>query len=182
MDLEKAIPNPQMWNRYAYVLNNAVRYADPDGREHVNEPGFTKPMSEADWSDAPAPIKVSFYAIGFGLALAADEFVITPGVGTVVGAIKSFARFVRGDPEAVQQSGQRFVKKASKGSENFRLEKQANGSTKYSYDTPGKVPGSKATYEKIVDKKGTTVAATKTTFDPNGAIVHVKDKLFATTP
>jgi RHS repeat-associated protein len=90
MDLKKTMRSPQMWNRYAYVVNNPLRYTDPDGREHVNEPGFTKPLSEADWSDAPAPIQASFYAIGFGLSLAADEFVIGPAVGRAFGAIGGF--------------------------------------------------------------------------------------------
>ena len=38
-------------------------------------------------------------------------------------------------------------------------------------------PGSKATYEKIVDKSGNAVGVTKTTVDPKGDLVHVKDKL-----
>jgi len=87
MDLKKTIRNPQMWNRYSYVVNNPIRYADPDGREHVNEPGFTKSLADADWSDAPAPIKASFYVIAAGFALAADEFVIAPTVGRIVGAV-----------------------------------------------------------------------------------------------
>lgn len=177
MHLKKTLPNPQMWNRYAYVVNNPLRYTDPDGREHVNEPGFTKPLIEANWRDAPAPIKASFYAIGAGLSLAADEFVLGSNVGRIIGAVRGLVRLVRGDPEAVQQSGERFFKKAPKGSENFLAEKQADGSTKYSYDTPGKVPGSKATYEKIVDKSGNTISVNKTTLDPKGEVVHVKDKL-----
>ena len=42
---------------------------------------------------------------------------------------------------------------------------------------PGRVPGSYAVYTKHVDANGNTIGAYKTTFDPSGEIVHVKDKM-----
>jgi len=39
------------------------------------------------------------------------------------------------------------------------------------------VPGSKAVYEKVVDDYGKTVSYTKTTYAPDGKIVHIKDKI-----
>jgi RHS repeat-associated protein len=35
LDLEKALADPQRWNRYAYALNNPLRNVDPDGREPI---------------------------------------------------------------------------------------------------------------------------------------------------
>jgi RHS repeat-associated protein len=32
LDLKKTLPTPQMWNRYAYVINNPLRLIDPAGR------------------------------------------------------------------------------------------------------------------------------------------------------
>ena len=33
LEVEKALKQPQRWNRYAYVTNNPMRYVDPDGRD-----------------------------------------------------------------------------------------------------------------------------------------------------
>lgn len=33
LDIDKATHSPQMWNRYAYVQNNPLRYTDPNGRD-----------------------------------------------------------------------------------------------------------------------------------------------------
>ena len=41
----------------------------------------------------------------------------------------------------------------------------------------GRVPGSKAVYEKVIDNSGTTISYTKTTYTPEGKIVHIKDKI-----
>ena len=36
MSVKDALVNPQKWNRYAYSLNNPLRYVDPDGREEIS--------------------------------------------------------------------------------------------------------------------------------------------------
>lgn len=57
-----------------------------------------------------------------------------------------------------------------------------SGSKAFQADSPSKnIPGSFAQYEKQVDSAGTTLQYTKTTFGPNGEIVHVKDKITGTT-
>jgi RHS repeat-associated protein len=33
LNMKEALPDPQRWNRYAYVRNNPLRYVDPDGRD-----------------------------------------------------------------------------------------------------------------------------------------------------
>ena len=43
--------------------------------------------------------------------------------------------------------------------------------------SPGRVPGSSDVYEKQIDATGRTSQYTKTTYDPAGNIVHVKDKI-----
>jgi hypothetical protein len=33
LDIERSIQQPQKWNRYAYVINNPMKYIDPNGRD-----------------------------------------------------------------------------------------------------------------------------------------------------
>lgn len=73
---------------------------------------------------------------------------------------------------------QRFESKIpanAKGS--IETHKLPNDGVAVQATSPGEVPGSKAVYEKQIDADGNTVQMTKTTYDPNGEIVHVKDKL-----
>jgi RHS repeat-associated protein len=35
LDIDKAVREPQRWNRYSYVVNNPMRYVDPDGKDAV---------------------------------------------------------------------------------------------------------------------------------------------------
>ncbi|MBX7229848.1 MAG: RHS domain-containing protein, partial [Burkholderiaceae bacterium] len=72
----------------------------------------------------------------------------------------------------------RFSKKIPVNAKNnIELKSLPNGSIAAQATSPGKVPGSKAVYEKQIDANGNTVQYTKTTYDPDGKIVHVKDKL-----
>lgn len=72
----------------------------------------------------------------------------------------------------------RFLKKIPANSRNsVKISKLPNGHTKFTATSPGKVRGSKAIYEKIVDSQGRTVGYTKTTYDQFGNRVHIKDKI-----
>lgn len=82
-------------------------------------------------------------------------------------------------PNAQQAENlKRFQKKIPSNSKNnVELRKLPNNGVAAQATSPGKVPGSKAVYEKQIDLNGNTVQSTKTTYDPQGNIVHVKDKL-----
>ena len=51
------------------------------------------------------------------------------------------------------------------------------GGKAFTAEVPGIVPGSKAVYEKQVGINGNTLQYFKTTFGPDGVIIHVKDKI-----
>ena len=71
----------------------------------------------------------------------------------------------------------RFTKKLPAGAETPIITRGSGDAVQMSAKVPGRVPGSSATYTKVVDRSGTTVGYTKTTVAPDGTIVHVKDKL-----
>lgn len=82
-------------------------------------------------------------------------------------------------PNVAQQKNiERFRSKIPANSkENVDLRSMPDGGIAAQATSPGKVPGSKAVYEKQIDANGKTVQYTKTTYDPQGNIVHVKDKI-----
>ncbi len=56
------------------------------------------------------------------------------------------------------------------------VQKDNQGSFVIKMEKPGIVPGSKAVYYKIIDAEGKTVRVYKETYDPNGNLVHRKEK------
>lgn len=60
---------------------------------------------------------------------------------------------------------------------NIELQNLPNGGIAAQATSLGRVPGSGAVYEKQIDSAGKTVQYTKTTYDPKGNIIHVKDKI-----
>ena len=72
----------------------------------------------------------------------------------------------------------RFEKKLpANAKDSVSVKQLPNGGVAVQGISPGRVPGSSAVYEKQIDAAGNTIQATKTTYDPGGNIVHVKDKL-----
>lgn len=76
----------------------------------------------------------------------------------------------------IQSSANSFFKGGSNHYNSFSVETLSNGNYQIKMENPGRVPGSKAIYYKIVDSEGRTVRVYKETYDPNGNLVHVKEK------
>lgn len=69
----------------------------------------------------------------------------------------------------------RFEKKLPAGAEPVTI--HSDNAVIFKGEVPGNVPGSKAVYEKVVNEAGETTIYTKTTYKPNGKVVHIKDKI-----
>ena len=70
--------NPQRWNKYAYALNNPLRYVDPDGADSqdwfVIYPGYVKSGGDRAWRDNnPGNVMGGAWSTAHG-AVGQDEY------------------------------------------------------------------------------------------------------------
>lgn len=173
---EKLLLNPQQSNSYAYALNNPYRYVDLDGREpylaNTSEPNYALLCHVNPHFDR----KENF--IG-GLVIGGTLASVT-ALPEALGLInrQTIQEMSAEIPSAVERNFARFVKKIPANSKSSAvMEPLKDGGYRFSATSSGEVPGSKAIYEKIVDTAGKTVKYLKTTIDPKGQIVHIKDKM-----
>lgn len=75
LDVEKAVHEPQLWNRYSYVTNNPMRYTDPNGKERL--PCASYPNC------APVPWRGAATEIGEQLTVASMIGMPMPGEGLI---------------------------------------------------------------------------------------------------
>ena len=79
-------------------------------------------------------------------------------------------------PVSIQKSVKSFFKRSSNNYNNYSVNKNEDDSYTVKMENPGRVPGSKAIYYKIIDNNGKTVRVYKETYDPSGKLVHRKEK------
>lgn len=79
-------------------------------------------------------------------------------------------------PSEIQDNAKRFLKAASHGYNSFSISKDTSGNYIFIREKPGDVPGSRAIYFKYVDSGGKTIKVYKETYDPQGKLVHSKEK------
>ncbi len=102
-----------------------------------------------------------------------------PNVGAGPKAPMFNSRIQQGivNSRAVQGSAKRFVSKIPANSKaSVTTEKLSDGGYLFSASSPGRVPGSRAIYQKWINSSGQTVKYLKTTFGPTGNIIHIKPK------
>jgi RHS repeat-associated protein len=193
-------------NRYAYSGNDPVNFSDANGHAIADsyDPynGLTdleaigasgNPYSSAFHYDpqrtAEGKAIMKYGAIGAGMIIGAAAAPEIVGPAALRAGLRQFFR--QGGERRISESElnpaqlanlQRTRDRVSgdlKG--KIEITRLNNGFVKFEYVKPGKVPGSSATYTKIVDSNGKTVSIPKTTHDPAGSIVHVKEKFNPTT-
>jgi RHS repeat-associated protein len=168
--------NIHSFNRYAYGNNNPYKYIDLDGHE-------SSLISDV-WQYNPwlAPVRMAVEAAGSGQygasALYAGAAVL-PLVGKS-GASAAEGGAAKGIELTATQlkNVERFTQKLpANAKDSLSLKALPNEGVAAQATSPGRVPGSSAVYEKQIDSLGKTTQYTKTTYDPAGNIVHVKDKI-----
>ena len=183
------------FNRYEYANDNPYRYTDPDGRESgagyaTGEYTMALPPSSPEARDAA--LTTAGIVVVVAGAMGADEAVgagvlLRAGVryvgAKVAGAVVRRA-VARAGKQAIKLTSEqeknvgRFAKKVpANAKESISMKRLQNDGIAVQARSPGRVSGSSAVYEKQIDSSGKTIQYTKTTYDPDGNIVHVKDKL-----
>ena len=126
--------------------------------------------SPFSWSDLGlvAEIGVNFVPVGGAIKLVRMGWMMRAGASEVKLAseqLKNIERFEKKLPANARDS--------------LNVRSLPNEGVAAQATSPGRVPVSRssAVYEKQIDAVGTTTQYTKTTYDPAGNIVHVKDKL-----
>jgi RHS repeat-associated protein len=100
LNLQATIPNPQRWNRYAYVSNNPLAKVDPDGADerHVlaaqGEAAAVEMLRKEGFTVALDPGRKAVQAGGF-------DFVVVRGAEVVVGV----PEVLLGDNKACRSRG-----------------------------------------------------------------------------
>lgn len=79
-------------------------------------------------------------------------------------------------PQEAQRGAKSFFKSSSSHYNKYVVQRDAEGGFIIKMENPGRVPGSKAIYYKILDAEGKTIRVYKETYDPSGKIVHRKEK------
>lgn len=119
MDLDKIVHEPQLWNRYAYVGNNPIRYTDPDGKERLPCAAFAQ-----TGRCAPVPWRGNATELGEMFTIASMLGMPLPGEGWLARGFGAIGRFFGAASEEVALS--RGIMTALKSAEAAtRLEGEA---------------------------------------------------------
>jgi hypothetical protein len=169
----------EFYEKYLKQINEAK---DPNSKATLIED-----RSERSWILIQAFQEATILAAGsfldiyaFGKLSQSGSSQLPAGAGLIRGSYSNFTRF-RSYSELsgeVADNFKRFIKSLpANAKNNVTIQAFDDGSYLFTGKSPGRVPGSYALYQKGVNAEGKTVSAVKTTIDPEGVVVSVKDKL-----
>jgi len=161
------------------VLNETANVGGFVGNNVLNAMGYANKGAHWLVTDVLGGSEADYEALGvfFMVEGAAGRLGSASKIGT-----KAETSTVESESASIQltseqaQSLTRFNKKLPKGNTGTAVDPLGDQAL-FSSEVPGKVPGSKAVYQKSVDKAGNTTSYLKTTTDPQGNVLHIKDKL-----
>ena len=177
------------FNRYAYAANSPYKYVDPDGRQERAAEAFSDQFrndaasgNSGVYEPFHTPVVIATIGMAVGPPIAAAIVAGAPAEAAIAGGVGAKAATqvakVAAPTEAQAKNIQRFTSKLpANAKDSVTVKPLPNGGVAAQGVSPGKVPGSSALYEKQIDSAGKTIQYTKTTTAPDGAIVHVKDKI-----
>lgn len=143
------------------------------------EGGFVAKTAMAVASDSLAAGSLTVGLMANGPAVVASGSLLVEGVAAANGVNAPMSTMMEGEFSltAGQSSNfARFEKSLPSGSLGAKVDSLGSGVV-FSATVPGRVPGSSAVYQKTVDSAGQTSSYLKTTFAPDGSVVHIKDKI-----
>lgn len=144
--------------------------------------GFVAKTAIAVASDSLAAGSLTVGLMANGPAVVASGSLLVEGVAAANGVnapMSPLSTMMEGEFSltAGQSSNlARFEKSLPSGSLGAKVDSLGSGVV-FSATVPGRVPGSSAVYQKTVDSAGQTSSYLKTTFAPDGSVVHIKDKI-----
>lgn len=79
-------------------------------------------------------------------------------------------------PKEIQTQAKSFFKRSSNRYIDYKVLHNKDKTFTIYMTKPGNVPGSKAVYHKVVDENGKLIRDYKSTYDPKGNLIHIKEK------
>ena len=153
--------NGAITGAFGYLFNKCGASCDfkpdPDGGISLGDIAEENPKAAV--IGAIAGLQISALTLGSSTLVAAD--LATEGVDLTAAQAANLARFIDKLPSAAGPAS---------------VDALGNDSVIFTATVPGRVPGSSAVYQKIVDGLGRTTDYLKTTFDNLGNVVNTKTK------
>lgn len=174
---------PYKWNQSDYDMYDNIMDSKSDAMKYAAKEAYKSqsPMTIDNALSYYGVTKYNVMRLEAGVEIGAYAASSAQGGGSQVSPRKfnkniSVASKAVKLNQAQRANVNRFIKKAPANSLKPVIRRLNNNEIEVSITSPGKVHGSKAVYTKVVNSSGKTTNMYKTTYDPQGNVVHIKPK------